>query len=381
MLALSLSCLLSLPACDGTPTWVLDGGPLPDGSPPRPDVGPYPDGSPSIFAEVSLSGCAEVSLTDEAQHCVGRAPLEVRFSALVPSDAASFIWDFGDGSAPSSSPSPVHLFERKGAYQVVLVVGGPFGAISPSRLLQVTVTGAQVGAYCDQDDQCSSGHCLCAEPEDGCPGALTGTCSGPCEDCAPPSLCADLGVEDASDLPEWRGRHCLPSCTSSTDCPRDGFGCREVPTFDPEAPRGWFGACLPDLLSEVGEGCADSIGLLLPARCLSGRCIEAGRFGLCTDWCAEGSCPSHAACASFSGGPLAGVALCLSRCSQLRTCEGDPDLGCEAPDPSGDWGFTLLSAGEPAGATYCAPRRCTEAIHCPSGTCNLDGGGFCQGPL
>lgn len=55
----------------------------------------------------------------EAQPTGGASPLPVQFRGTKSKDPAGgplqFSWDFGDGSPPSSSPNPVHVFENAGA--------------------------------------------------------------------------------------------------------------------------------------------------------------------------------------------------------------------------------------------------------------------------
>jgi len=370
---------LSAAACDGTPTWYLDATVGEDGPPPRPEAGTYPDGAIGSFASVTLTGCAELSITETTTQCSGQAPLEIAFSTLAPQDTQSFVWDFGDGSEPGSTSAPVHTYHRPGTYIVDLVVGGPFGPISPTRGIQITVREAPLGDWCDRDEQCQSGTCLCADAsEQGCPSVLSGTCTGACPACGADGICADLTAGDATDLPAWRAPHCLAACAQDVDCPRAGFRCRAVPTRDATGARDWQGACLPDVLGDVGQPCLDADGAPDPEQCLSGDCADLGRFGLCTDACDQSPCPGYAACAVLSGGPRSGEPLCLARCSASRPCDADPALSCTAPDALGELGFTLLSATEPAGATYCAPRRCAGALDCPSGQCDLAAGGFCR---
>src|SRR5262249_53756769 len=56
----------------------------------------------------------------------GIAPLSVAFSSAGSYDPdgtiASYSWNFGDGSAPSSSASPVHVYQTAGNYSAVLTV-------------------------------------------------------------------------------------------------------------------------------------------------------------------------------------------------------------------------------------------------------------------
>jgi PKD repeat protein len=380
--ALAVVCAWGLGAgCDGTPTYYLDGGVEPDGPPPRPEAGPRPDGSAGVFAEVSLSGCAESTVTETELRCLGQVPLTVSFAALAPPDAESFVWVFGDGSDPNNEPAPTHRYQRPGTFTVNLVVGGPFGPLSPTRPIRVTVTAAPLGAWCDRDEQCATAHCLCADAGgEGCPAILSGTCSAPCPGCGAEGICADLQVLDATgtaDVAAWRQAQCLPGCEHHADCPRPGFRCRAVPTRDATGSRDWQGACLPAVLADVGAGCAGPAGEPDPAACLSGDCAALGRFGLCTDPCALSPCPDYAACALFSGGPRAGEPVCLARCSPSRPCDHDPALACTTADPLGELGFSILDPGVPATATFCAPRRCTDALDCPSGICDQAAGGFC----
>jgi PKD domain-containing protein len=54
----------------------------------------------------------------------GGAPLRVAFKPLVQggSGALRYAWSFGDGSADSSDPEPVHTFAAAGTYRVALRV-------------------------------------------------------------------------------------------------------------------------------------------------------------------------------------------------------------------------------------------------------------------
>lgn len=57
----------------------------------------------------------------------GKAPLSVQFTNL-STDAASYDWNFGDGSAHVSATSPLHVYTTPGSYQVTLVATGDGGA-------------------------------------------------------------------------------------------------------------------------------------------------------------------------------------------------------------------------------------------------------------
>ena len=119
--------------------------------------------------------------------------------------------------------------------------------------------------------------------------------------------------------------------------------------------------------------------------CDSGSC----RCGVCTLECEnDGSCASlaNATCAlaespghdTQCGAGVETEGICLPRCDPLHPCD-DPLLGCQAADPQGALGFSVPS-GEPSGATYCAPRRCSAPADCPAaGTCRPGGAGsFCE---
>ena len=62
----------------------------------------------------------------------GTAPLSVNFSSTGSTDPdgsiASYSWDFGDGTAPSSSASPTHVYQNAGAFTAVLTVTDDHGA-------------------------------------------------------------------------------------------------------------------------------------------------------------------------------------------------------------------------------------------------------------
>jgi len=71
----------------------------------------------------------------------GQAPLLVQFSSAGSADPDGFIesyeWDFGDGSAVSIAPNPVHTYLAGGAFTATLTVTDDGGATSTSTLLIV----------------------------------------------------------------------------------------------------------------------------------------------------------------------------------------------------------------------------------------------------
>lgn len=371
------------PGCDGTPVYKMPDARPSDAQVVAQDAFIPPDGSGEIFAGVSIDGCQELTVTAELYECRGAVPLSVALQALGPPSATTFLWEFGDSSPRREEASVRHVYDLPGTYQVTLVVGGPFGAVSPTQIIQISAEPAGVGGYCAEDAQCASERCLCSgDDTTGCPLILQGTCVADATTCPADAVMVDLEVVDSTRSPgadaPWRAPLCLAGCTGAEDCARDGFGCREVPVLGASNERGWATACFPDLLGDVGEQCHSVQDVPEPALCLSGHCGELGRFGLCTEPCLDHDCPSYAACVSFTGGPLAGEAICLARCTAGRPCDTDPALTCEAADPQGDLGFTVLDPAEPTGTLYCAPRRCQGSTDCPSGSCDLQAGGFCE---
>lgn len=376
-LCAALALAVVVAGCDARPRYVIDGG-LDDADTPLPDALPSSDAAGDIFAGMTLSGCAEQTLTDTLLTCRGTVPLSLGFASLAPPNASTFKWEFGDETPDGETPSTSHVYQRPGTYTVLLVVGGPFGTLSPPYLTQVEVEPVGVGAFCEANNQCEDGLCLCATGDaTGCPSILQGTCAAPCPSCPESTHCADLNVSDASALEPWRDSACLPDCEADADCLRPGFDCRELPGVDPAMGRIWRNTCFPDVLGDVGQACHDLDDAPDGGLCLSGRCGLMGRFGQCTENCLETPCPSYATCVSFTGGPHAQEALCVTRCTPERPCTHDPQLACEVPNGAGDLGFTLLEPSEPAGQSYCAPRRCQATQDCSASACDLTAGGFC----
>jgi PKD repeat protein len=68
----------------------------------------------------------------------GHAPLSVSFSND-SSNASSYLWSFGDGSANSSENAPTHTFKKAGTFQVTLTATGLGG----SATMEKTVTVAK----------------------------------------------------------------------------------------------------------------------------------------------------------------------------------------------------------------------------------------------
>jgi PKD repeat protein len=305
------------------------------------------------------------------------------------------VWTFVGGDPPSSRAiAPSVQYARPGVYTVMLAAGGPAGTTTTTGT--VTVTAGGVGAACGSDSDCDGTAdltCLCP-PGSGCPGGLAaGLCTRACDGrlCRANELCVDLSRGASFQPPEdggvgdgavhndpWRRALCLPACTLTSEC-RVGLACLDVPALDPGAPEGgtfaWRRACFAEVLDQTGGACFGPAGEPDPSRCLSGRCDPLGARGLCTADCGDSACPSVAACASFNASPASH--LCLVRCDAAHPCT-DPLLACEPAGGTGALGFAV-APGELDGATYCAPRRCTQPSDCaPAGTCAVMGAAsFC----
>jgi PKD repeat protein len=358
------------------------------------DAGGFVDGA-LLASAFTATGCASLDVTGGQTRCTGGAPLVVTF-VPVGSGATTFQWTFASGEpSTSTEATPTVTFRWPGTYAVTLIASGAAGSTSASGTVVVTSNG--VGAPCAATAECSAGlTCLCGNG--GCPGALAdGVCTRGCSGggCGMAAVCADLtrgapavgdsdvdgGAPDGGTDDEWRRSICLPTCATSSDC-RPGFTCRELPVLDSGAASGgsysWQRACFADLLGDDGDACFSEWSMPDPGRCLSGRCDALGDRGLCTSDCASIACPSTAACAAFNDAPSA--RLCLARCDATHPC-ADPLLDCLPAHQTGSLGFTV-PASEPAGATYCAPRRCMLPTDCPpSGMCVAEGSAsFCVRP-
>jgi len=387
MRAAALIVCVSLIGCTEEPTGIdgsasMDGGGF--------DVA-APDGSGALAGVFTIVGCDRLDQSTVMPMCTVHAPAQLSFVPLA-AGVTDFVWSFAGGS-PSSSHAitPVSSWSQPGTFVVTLAAGGPAGTTVSSG--QVIVTAGAVGDPCGAPADCDVGSglsCVCGSGA-VCPGGLSvGLCTRRCapDACAAGELCVDLtrgfvdqgadaGVPDGGpDLDAWRRPLCLRSCTSNADC-RVGLFCREVPSlgsgFGMTAGGAftWKKACFADVLGDVGASCASASGAPAGDRCLSGRCDPLGARDLCTSDCAQAACPSYAGCAAFNATPA--IHECLRRCDAQHPCT-DPLLDCLPVGGAGSFGFTVMPP-DPAGTTYCAPRRCTQPTDCaPAGTCT---NGFC----
>jgi PKD repeat protein len=295
------------------------------------------------------------------------------------------LWTIEGGEpAMSQDRSPTVSFALPGTYRVSLAVAGATG--QASAIADVRVLPAGVGAPCTEDGQCQAGmSCLHSAVDGGVwPGALAGgLCAAKCDgsSCAGGQACVDLSRSAATQAePDaWRVPLCLPTCSADSDC-RAGFACRELPVLDPGASQGgafsFRKACFARVLGDVGAACADADGKADGAQCITGACASFGARDICTSPCTSSACPSSAVCATFTGD--ATHPTCIARCDVSHPCT-DPLLDCQTASAMGALGFSVPT-GEPANATFCAPKRCMVAIDCaPAGKCVAQAGAsFCQ---
>lgn len=96
------------------------------------------DGSSNRLANAIVSVAEPPPLASFTRsRSAGRAPLSVRF-VNGSSNASSYLWSFGDGSANSSEDSPTHTFKKGGTYTVALTATGPGGRATASKTVTVS---------------------------------------------------------------------------------------------------------------------------------------------------------------------------------------------------------------------------------------------------
>jgi hypothetical protein len=358
-----LALVAGLGACNGPSQSTVD-APSADGEP-LADALRFDGVTPLTWVDFTVSGCT--AYDPAGPSCTGTPPLSLRFAAVAPSQVDRYLWELGEGGA-STDPTPEHTYTTPGAYDVTLSAGGPGGTARATKEMFVRVEPAPVGSPCS-GAVCADGlECVCGG-DPTCPASLRGgLCARGCatpDVCGAGAVCADLSpAPGPADPTGWRRNLCLKPCEDDGDCAP--YRCRELRAG---AGGGWVRGCfVADLLFDDGASCRGASGLLEPERCASGRCLALGSRGLCAADC--GACAANAACATWSGGGTA----CLARCD-AAACDGDPWLGCEAPDPAGTHGFSVAEVPDPAG--YCAPKRCDLADDCAGGSCP---DGFCGPP-
>jgi subtilisin family serine protease len=85
-------------------------------------------------------GGAELAAGFTATPLTGLAPLTVSFTDTSTGPVTSWLWDFGDGTAPSTEPNPAHVYNLIGTYEPSLTVGNDSGLTSTNRQT-IVVTG------------------------------------------------------------------------------------------------------------------------------------------------------------------------------------------------------------------------------------------------
>jgi hypothetical protein len=305
---------------------------------------------------ISVTGCATFDIMNVI--CYGDAPLTVSFAPVGSSAFTNFLWDFDDGSPPSTERAPTHTFTLPSSTQVpyyaVKVTGqvGETGGTVQSSPTEVIVRALAAGAACDVDKQCGQGlQCLCQVGSGCSPAFSRGICSTTCATgfCGAGSICAEIALVPAADGGS-AGPFCLADCSGSASC-GPGYICQQMPG-GPGGPL-WVSGCLP-LGAENGFGlsCRDANSVLQDGACATGHCADIGALGMCSATCDSAHlCPTGGACARVPGG----AELCLPACSTAVPCTSDPGLACTTPADAGvDGGLTI--AGGTAGVAYCAPK-------------------------
>jgi PKD repeat protein len=305
---------------------------------------------------ISVTGCTTFDVKNAI--CYGTAPLTVAFAPVGSSAFTNFLWNFGDGSPPSSEKAPTHTFTlpSSGAddYYDVSVTGqiGETGGTVASSPTEVIVASVPAGAACDVDKQCGQGlQCLCQVGSGCSPAFARGICSTTCATgfCGLGAVCAQIALGPTVADAGTASPFCLTDCSGSASCGR-GYVCQKMPG-GPGGPT-WVSGCLPlGAERDFGLSCRDPNGVLQNDACATGTCADIGALGMCTATC-DGAhpCPAGGACARLPGG----AQLCLPACSEAAPCTSDPGLACTTPaDAAVDGGLTLT--GSTAGAAYCAP--------------------------
>lgn len=65
-------------------------------------------------------------------------------------NADNYIWNFGDGTLPSTDPNPVHTYTQSGTYTVTLTAINLCGASSLEQMVQVVVSGSSEPGWLEQ---------------------------------------------------------------------------------------------------------------------------------------------------------------------------------------------------------------------------------------
>jgi len=74
-----------------------------------------------------------VAVEFSATPTMGPTPLEVQFTDETPGDIDTWNWDFGDGGT-SSEQNPTHVYTLPGSFTVSLIVSGPSGGGTETKV-------------------------------------------------------------------------------------------------------------------------------------------------------------------------------------------------------------------------------------------------------
>jgi PKD repeat protein len=362
-------------ACGDQDPPARDAGPAPDDAAPVQDAQVLEDAPAALtWVSFAIAGCTLLAPVDNEQpSCQGPAPLRVQLSAVAPTAIDVYRWELGDGGPDVDAgpgpegPTPSHLYELPGTYDISLTVRGPGGTATVTRRSAVIVTAAELGARCGREGQCGdSRECVC-DAETTCPAPLAaGLCSAGCDAETPcaEGVCANLAAAVPDTPADWQRALCLPGCDAAGACPH-GLSCQELPAG---AGGGWVQACFaPGVLGSMGSACKDASGTPNHQACAGGLCLDIGARGACAATCADEACPASSACAD-AGGP---EPFCLLRCTAAAR-DGRPDRGRGCAPPGAPGGSTGREPPRPAG--YCAPRACVGPDDCGiDGACTAQG--------
>ncbi|MDF1566058.1 MAG: hypothetical protein P1V51_23695 [Deltaproteobacteria bacterium] len=224
----------------------------------------------------------------------------------------------------------------------------------------------QVGDGCTDDDQCEDNICI-LQKDNAWRG---GYCSAPCADgypCPSGSHCSAMGTYEGVS-----GGICFESCSSHSDCTRQGFRCWDHDGDGVNECAGYAGGggVTGDTCTAIDECGGGNTGTcFLPA---------AFPAGYCTQNCSSGGCSGAGACTVMDDARYCMDTLC---CDNLRLCDLDNEIeDLYAECPSGTTCKTVLTApAVGANVGYCAySSTCSGTVACPDGTyCSADVNGEC----
>lgn len=104
----------------------------------------YCNAPDSITIQLSVAANVKAGFTTPPLGC---APYNAVFTNTSVA-GQTFIWDFGDGSGPSTASSPTHLYPAVGTYNVVLVANNPNTCnLTDTARFSITVMGAPTADF------------------------------------------------------------------------------------------------------------------------------------------------------------------------------------------------------------------------------------------